>query len=554
MEKIDLLKTLYAIEKASNGFDLNSLTADVFTEPKTGSCLFKVADSLLSNVGLFFKNVYRNEKQWESYSDDAVKELSVTSEIEVSEDIFRDTAKFLKSKGVVSYVGVSPEFIDREFLTNLEKTRAEWDYKQLIDCPLRDLTIEKTDTDFKTLLALIGYPIELAQDIYEHYKVGKQYNLAAFKDFKWENNRLIIPLSDADKYDLSKNCKDTIEAIVISANPYDFFFCSYGNAFQSCFALNSTGSSYFSGYVPKSMTGEAFMIYTTNGKTVDVSMTQGHKMQIPQMLSRSWAYLDTKRHLLIDKPYGNYQAYTFAGEFLEKKFKAGYYYNKDRATRKIYNGGAKMAELRQKYSLPAYYDSLKFKEDSVTFRYAAGDSGLGGSFNIAFKSEHKARSFTDFASRVKKVSTIDFSKKHIITDDGTLTVEQRCPVTNFLIDSSMTQHTVAKYFPCVSKKSLYLTYVDGYLGWTAKVLDNPVRDCILAEDDSVPAISDGTLYVPRFGTIGMSKCMNLKALKDFLKGAIKKSVYDVVLLRVVENDKVTFQSFRNNKGGSDESR
>ena len=550
MNSLDVLRTLYTIEKASKGFDISKITAKDIIEDKTGACIFKIEESLLPHLGPFFNNVYRKLKTWETYSDEALKELETdetTPVINISSDIFRDTAKLLKDNGVVSYEGVSPEFLDKNFLKNLEKIKAEWDYKKLIDCPLRDLTIEKTDTDFKTLLALVGYPIELAQKIYEHYKVGKQYPLSAFKGFTWENNRLIIPLSDADKYYFSKEGDEKIEAIVISANPYDFFFCSYGNAFQSCFALNSTGSSYFSGYVPKSITGEAFMIYTTNGKTVDVSMTQGHKMTIPQMHSRCWAYIDTKRHLLIDKPYGSHIIYKFAGQLLREKFKAGFYYDTDRATRKIYGDGKGILELHDKYQLPAYYDSLKFREDRVDFRYSSGDCGYGSSRNISFKKVYGARSFVDFASSVKQVSTIDFSKEHVITDTGTLTVVNRCPVTNFLIDAEETQHPFAKHFPCVSTKSLCITYVDGYFGMTAHS-SRHIEDSIIKVDEGyTPCISNNTLYVPYFGKSSMCKCTNLKALKEFLKGNINKSLYDVVLLRTLENDKVTFQAFKNIK-------
>lgn len=550
MDSQDMLRTLYTIEKASKGFDISKITAKDITEDKTGACIFKIEESLLPHLGLFFNNVYRKLKTWETYSDEALKELETdetTPVINVSSDIFRDTAKLLKDNGVVSYLGVPLEFLDKNFLKNLEKIRSEWDYKKLIDCPLRDLTIEKTDTDFKTLLALVGYPVELAQQIYEHYKVGKQYPITSFKGFTWENNRLIIPLSDADKYELSKESDLPMEAIVISTNPYDFFFCSYGNAFQSCFALNSTGSSYFSGYVPKSITGEVFMIYTTNGKTVDVSMTQGHKMQIPQMHSRCWAYLDTKRHLLIDKPYGSSALYKFAGKFLRDIFKANFYYDTEKSTRKLYGGGTQILELYNNYTLPAYYDSLNFIDDHVDFRYNSGDGGCGNSRNINFKFVYKARSFVDFASSVKQVSKIDFSKEHVITDAGTLTIVNRCPVTNFLIDAEETQHSFAKYFPFTSTNSICITYVDGYMGATA-VSDMSINDdIIMIGEGYTPCISNNTLYLPTFGKCGMSKQTSLKALKEFLKGNINKSLYEVVLLRAVENDKVTFQVFKNIK-------
>lgn len=550
MDSLDVLRTLYTIEKASKGFDISKITAKDIIEDKTGACIFKIEESLLPHLGLFFNNVYRKVKTWETYSDEALKELETDEHvpvIQVSSDIFRDTAKLLKDNGVVSYEGVSPEFLDKNFLKNLEKIKAEWDYKKLIDCPLRDLTIEKTDTDFKTLLALVGYPVELAQQIYEHYKVGKQYSLAAFKGFTWENNRLIIPLSEADKYELYKESNSSMEAIVISANPYDFFFCSYGNAFQSCFALNSTGSSYFSGYVPKSITGEVFMIYTTNGKTVDVSMTQGHKMQIPQMHSRCWAYLDLKRHLLIDKPYGSNTLYAFAGKLLRDIFKANFYYETERNTKKLYGDGKRILELQNKYTLPAYYDSLKFRDERVDFRYASGDGGFGSSRNIGFKYVYKARSFVDFASSVKQVSKIDFSKEHVITDTGTLTIVNKCPITNFLIDAEEKQHPFAKYFPCAATNSLCITYVDGYFGATANSSRYITDDLIRVEKDYTPCISNNTLYVPHFGKSSMCKQTSLKALKEFLKGNINKSLYEVVLLRAVENDKVTFQVFKNIK-------
>lgn len=557
MESKDLIRTLYMIEQVAKGLDLSNIPANVFTDIKEGECLFNLESSLLEHTNVYYPHIYRQNRTFDNVSEDSLKNVDKEGllKIEVSTDMFRDVACVLRKAKLVNYIGVDECFLDKDFMKSLETTRATWNYTESLDVPLNTLTTDYTDKDFKTLMAVLGYPSEDAMKIYEHYKSNNQIKIKGLEKLTWKDNRLIIPLSSADVYDFKEN---DIKAIVISANPYDFFFCSYGNSFQSCFALNSSGGyKYFSGYVPKAATKEVFMVYATNGETVDVSLIPGHKIKIPQMYCRMWAYLDCKRYLMLDKVYGDRTKGDKTKNFLEKRFNA--YTGESGGLKKLYKGGE---ALQWTFKYASYYDSLRVAQDETADVMYKFSCGSGHFYRGTRPQELQWRESSNFVARCSTVKSIagdiDLSKTYLITSDGVLTQEKRCPTTNFLISSDETEHHLARYCRQPVKNALYFTYIDNlvYYSDESGLLSSDRYVCLYGDNENkdFTRISDNVLYVSLACGTRMHKPIPLKTIKEFLKGTIQKTHYDIFFLRVVEKDKVTILTYKNVKEKENESR
>lgn len=559
MEAKDLMKTLYVIERASQGEDIAKVTEETFKDIPEGLFMYKLEDTLKEPLGVFERYILRDHRKFNIVSEEYIKEHKIDcTTVDVSDSIFRDTMKVLKDMGVVKYTGVDEEFIDRLFMERLEESEKTHRYDKIPDCPLKELSIDKTDTDFKTLLALTGYPIELTQALYEHYRTPKKSLLKVFENYECVDNRLIIPLSPKEEYEIKKKTGADVKSIVISTNPYDFYFCSYGNSFQSCFCLASTGcTGYWPGFVPKAMTNEVFMVYATNGSTVKTNVITGHKFEIPQMFCRCWGFMNFQRNLMLDKPYGDSAVYTQIGRILRDKFKALFDYDTESAVqRKLYNKGTKIRKILDKYQLKTYYDSLKvYCNDSIYFKYGSG-SHCFGDYSSCSWPQHTRSNFIEYASSVTSVDSLDLSRKHYITSGGALTVEKRCPVTNLLIPSTAEKHYIAKYIPYNVKETLYLTYIDGicYFTEASTSLVKCGNGKICLSTDS--RVREGLLLIIKDikGYKDTQKHLSLKVLKDFLKSNSNKTGYDIICLRIIEDDKISFQTFKNMKGVSNESR
>lgn len=557
MESKDLIRTLYIIEQVSRGLDLSKIPSNIFTDIKEGECLFKLEEGLLEHTGIYYNHICRKNRTFDNVSEESLKDVEKEGllKIEVSKDMFRDVACVLRKAKLVNYIGVDECFLDKDFMKSLETTRATWDYTESLDVPLTSLTTEATDKDFKTLMAVLGYPSEDAMKIYEHYKSSDQIKIKGFEKLTWKDNRLIIPLSSADKYDFKEN---DIKAIVISANPYDFFFCSYGNSFQSCFALNSSGGyKYFSGYVPKAATKEVFMVYATNGETVDVSLIPGHKIKIPQMYCRMWAYLDCKRYLMLDKVYGNHDKGDKVRHFLDTRFNA--YTGEAGGLKKLYKGGAAL-QWTMKYA--TYYDSLRVSQsdtNDIMYKFACGS---GHFYRGVRPQDLQWKERSNFASRCSTVTSIaddiDLSNMYLITSTGVLTQEKRCPMTNFLISSDETEHYLARYCRQPVKNALCFTYIDNlvYYSDESGLLCSDKHVCLYGdnEDKNFTRISDNVLFVSTVQGTRMYKPMPLKTIKEFLKGTVQKTIYDMFFLRIIEKDKITVLTYKNVKEKENESR
>lgn len=556
----EMLRAFRAAELLYKNVDVSKMSKEDLRKDMIGTFCIGIDDKLKDFLSLLNSFIVRVDGLYSQNTDKELKKNKTAIDMSLSYDNFIDVLRFLKAAGIDSYVSLDEELFDPDFEKKMKDIEASHDYTKTYNCALKDLN---PLDELKVLLALCQYPKDLGQKIYDYASKPQEFYLKDFKDFEVVNNRIIIPLSDVDKYKIKKLLKAngfsegleevlSMNALVISKNPVDYFYCSYGNAFQSCFSLNSSMSCWY-GYVPFVMADESYIIYGTTGEVMKTGIIRGKKFHSPQMLWRAWGYADKDGHLLVDKKYRKADSkYNYlikaCCEFLSSKFNCicdGP--NRGDEERTLYNGGKGLFNIWSEYGLKFYADSLRRKTSKVYFYY-----GCGCNEDTKYTPDWKNNfgTFIDWAQSVTSVGSIDLSKKNIV-NDGVLFTPKACPITSLPIDESMDKHPYAKYFTKPVQSLAVLTYINGtvFTDYTTEEGGNERLDYlkICTRSSITRTFYQGTLWAGPYNTNGnANRLISLKSLKELLKGNVKSFGYDAIFLRAIENDKVTCQVFRGN--------
>lgn len=566
LSDVEMMRAFKAIEFLYYGVDISSLNKEdykkivkdskLITDTSKTSFIIQVDDKLKIFLNLFNNYIYRRDSSYSQINDEYLNEQNLKVDTTIVFDTFISVIRTLKELGIDTYSDLDEDILDLSIQEKMDKIDKEFDYSKSLECPLKnELTIEKTDSEIKTLLALADYKDGLGQKIYDYYKEEHNFILNNFKDFEIFNNRIIIPFSVADIYKLKKFYKSKhldipekilkAKAIVISKNPLDYFYASYGNDFQSCFSLNSDYNAFY-GFVPYSTTEESFIVYATTGDVMKTSIINGNKFHNPQMIWRAWGWADEDCSLLIDKKYRGNSTDTFIEfccEFLRDKFNVICDSRTDRTERNLYNKGKALYNIWSKYKFKFYADSLLKKSRMVSFYYSAGNGGVEEGYVPDWrKSFYK---FSDYAKTVCEVKNIDLSKKSIVVD-GILFTEKTCPITSLPIPCEEEKHTYSKYFSEPIKKIACITYINGsvFCDYCSEMCSTD-RLCISDSKNMDRRFVENTLFVAPYISRALQYFISLKTLKEIIKSVIKDTPYGAILLRVIENDKVTIQVFKN---------
>lgn len=478
-------------------------------------------------------------------------------------DKVKSIMEVLYTAGIETFAEIDESVYITGFKEKIDALDAEVDYTKAFDCDIKN-KLKRADTQdaLKIFLALCNYPNKYSLKLFEDSKVDKTFHLKDFKDFEVVDNRIIIPFKPSDKRQILKylkakgikECEISTEikeasAFVISKNVYDYFWASYGNAFQSCFSLNSD-YNYLFGYIPFAVADESFMCYATTGKVNKIPVISGNQWLCPNMIFRTWAYASSDEQLIIDKRYRKSDnAYSYFVEIvldiLEKKFNA--HTTDDEETVVLYNDGKGLYDAWQNTRVKFYSDSLRcFTDDKkVDFCYNCGTKSTHGD-----TPPWKSGTFLAYASKVKEVSsTLDLGKDIEILD-GKLINPKVCPVTHLRISDELEQSPYAKYLTSPVDNLLVFSYIDGHIFLDAATKESNAEgaDCIGVKNDAglYRGFVGGYLWIGPYSAKESSnvKVLPLKSLKEFIKGHIKDTCYDAILLRVVEPDKITIQQFR----------
>lgn len=477
--------------------------------------------------------VIREERSWWWSKDLPEGGVNVT----ITYDALVETIRYCFEHSLSTFTDVPDEILFKD----LDTTPVDYS-KQDIDCPLKDFS---NDYELRSLIALADYPVELAERIWE-CRNEDNWVLKEFKDFPKYNNRVFIKLSDADRAMLKRHGK-TSKYIVISKNPLDYFYCSYGNSFQSCFALNSPMSCWY-GYVPFASTPESYMVYLSDGTVTDVSLLNGKKFHLPQMYLRCWAYAGKDGELIVDKFYRSDNSYIMPMiKFLSSKFNALFLKFDSDNVRDLYNKGKGIYKIWSKYHLRFYSDSLRKTGSTVYFKYNNGLRDDTVETDRRWRDSHGHGILTEYCKKVKDVEKDIAFDKPIVLVDGVLCNPVICPITNMPITKDKDKSPYAKYFTKPVKDLCIVNFIDDKIWWSYNTLKESQGgdNLLLSTQDEPTEMISGQLRIRSKAYSNTS--VNLKRLKELIKADIEQTAFDAILLRIVEDDKVTCQVFRNIK-------
>jgi hypothetical protein len=92
-----------------------------------------------------------------------------------------------------------------------------------------------------------------------------------------------------------------------------------------------------------------------------------------------------------------------------------------------------------------------------------------------------------------------------------------------------------------------INFIDDTIWWSYNTLKESQagNDLIVSVTNDPTKLEAGMLRIRNkaYGSVGVS----LKRLKELIKADIEQTTFDAILLRIVEDDKVTCQVFRNIK-------
>ena len=459
-------------------------------------------------------------------------------------DTIKQVMTILKQKGWCKFDGINPTEYDVEYEARLKKLKAEWDYHDTSDAKemIENLSNDTISDNLNCLLSLCEYGEEATKQILASWKDSpKHFEIETLKDYDVIDNRIYIKIPDFDKDELDIDVDD-VKYLVISRNVYDYFFCSYGSEIQSCYSLSSTHYGFY-GMVALSACKGNFIVYLTTGKPNKCNVIAGTKWYVPRMLTRSWGWLGADGELFLDRSYTGSSISSYENRFRKLIFK---YIGNDTNTVTLPTSPLKYAEdmknWHAKYQFRFYPDSIKV-QDFKYYGVCYGNRcfvGNGEPFNKTLYT--KAQNITEVPKGFKY-------KPHYEIVDGAITELRVCPITYLPLRPDEVRSKYAKFFKEPVPKLAILTYCDGYFKVDAFNNGDRYRADNITIDTctySQPSYKDGSRY--RFyNAFSCDKKIPIKVFKESIAGIISNTDLNTVLVRYIEDDRVTYVKYRGKK-------
>lgn len=568
---IEEVKTVCrAIELAYYGVDIEQV--DDFTKyynpvkkclqdkysPLTKPVTLRLSEDITKYINHCFGNhVIRSGKTMAYFSfDDSLEDAEKETIIDVSLKIWKQTMALLKRKGVASFTGYDIAEYDEDFKERMEKSRKEHKYTVVPDIPMIEtLSHDAVRKNLEVLLTLFQYPKELSKKILEKYDTNDtDFEIDTLADFEIIDNRIYIPLSEADIYTYSTGYGTSLtpemgltKYIVISRNPYDYFFCSYGSSIQSCYSLNSSyGGGY--GMYPMCINKGHYLVYGTDGKCNQEAILNGKKWAVPHMTFRCWGWLSKDGRLFCDRTYvgnsGHEHLYDqhFYTPIMEKFTDVTHETRKETTSLKY---GDDIARYYNTYHLSTYLDSINIT--GKYFKLYGGHRGTIGSVKQPFNSLITvSKSITNISD------TFKFDTDYTIID-GVLCNIKKCPITGLEILPEEDKSYYSKFYKEPVDSLTVITFCDGFIYLTASTENTPYDrgsdpiKVISKGDDAklAPSVYSGKSMALTFRPSDVRKRVSLPAFKNALKELVQKdTLANNILLRVIEQDRVQFIKYK----------
>lgn len=459
-------------------------------------------------------------------------------------DTFKKVMTILKMKQWCRFGSVPVEKYDAEYEARMKKMKEEWNYHDTSEASMvQELSHDAVQDNLHCLLTLCGYGKEATKAILEQYDNSpKSFEIDALKDYKVIDNRIYIKIPQFDRDFIDRDTSD-LKYLVISRNVYDYFFCSYGSEIQSCYSLTSSHYGFY-GMVALSACKGNFIVYLTTGKPNKINLINGVKWSVPRMFTRSWAWLGEDGKLYLDRSYTGSSWSSYERDL--RKLIYSYLDNSD-LTYKLpqpLKYATDMVKWHSEHRFRFYPDSIKVA-DFKFYGVCAGDRtfvGRGEPFD------------TTMFNKLQAVNSVpkDFkyvSRYQIV--DGVISPLRICPITNLPLRADETISKYAKYFKEPVKRLAVLTYCDGWFKADCSSVDERVYDDGLTIDPKYTGAcsrKDGITY--KFFKNWTTTCYNpipIKSFKESITGLVRNSSWDAVLVRYIEDDRVTYVKYRGKK-------
>lgn len=467
------------------------------------------------------------------------REYEGTANMQLSKDVFIKTVQQLYKLGVTSYEGVDVEILDPELQQRLKAIDDSHQYFVEMPEAWKELSIDNMKTNFDVLTAInYANTPALMRTLVSTYTT-RHTSFLGLEGATVYDNRVFIKLSEADRHRFKKKYNNDalfndIKYIVVSKNLYDYYFCSYGSAHQSCFALNSSHHGYH-GMIPFGTAQGHYIIYGTKEAPQKTSLIQGSKWTTPYMFFRMWGWLGTDHKIHVDKMYSSYNN-SFDSAIRDILERIGFSYDSCHTFNSEY-----FSNIFSEYVCKVYMDSIRMNDDYKFYR-GNGSCSFRGSTNPYYVSELNCGCCTAALSLISSVSS-NFNplQKFEIIDEHLCNVSI-CPITGLDIGYGEKQSKYAKYFTVsLNKPLLVATYIDGLFKLDQGTIDNSSTEYIKELKYDQGYIQGECLYLSKFYS---GKPIAIKQFKEKVKGIVKKEGKFVLLVRFVEDDKVTYVKYR----------
>lgn len=556
MELVSICKAAELLHYGVNILELESI--DTYYNPKTKKLQTRISENIpdmsfhfteeaLSfldwNLGAF---VIRNCSNYDEVFDETLTEdeKNITC-IDIDLTNLKKIMMCVRQKNWATFHNIDRKSYDEMYIKDIEESRKNYDYNN-IDCSMvKELSKDSIRQPFEVLLTLSEYPKEVGEGLLKVYdEEQNDFEIDSLKDYPIIDNRMYIKLSPFDKEELKSKCSapwiEDVDYIVISRNPYDWYFCSYGSNIQTCFSINGENAGW-NGMVPMAMSKGSYLIYATTGKANKINIISGSKWFVPRMLLRCWGWLSNDNELLLDRPYSsNDTDMQQRQEFIT--FISNYYLVDKDYSEKVdipLKYGKALKKIYTDYNLHTYPDSIDFLESFNYKGICYGTRGFVGTSSIR-------EPLLNITKRVSSIHPLfKYSDCYDIVN-GELFASKKCPITNLPIPIDKDKSVFASMFTQPVLNCIVITYCDGvfkldqaskkylsnneYLIFdTRKMSSNSCRD------------SNRLICYPSFNFV--SSAVSIKSFKEYITGIAKLSGYNIIV-RFIEGDKVTYVKYK----------
>lgn len=565
MRTHDILLTIKAIELLTKGADIDSFKDEATIKNSYFNKDNKLISRLSENVedfywiltddlrqflGLHVQVLRRAGKCFYGVVEEAIPEDAAVLK-DVSKEIFLSTVQQLYKRDICTYPDLLRYDKDPDYLETVKQKDVNYKPDTIPEDFVSKLSKDKTDFFLKILLATCySNTREVMEKLYEYNNAEKNWDdlKRAFPNGQIIDDRLYVPVLPSSRMALetsfSPNALDECEYIVISKNIYDYFFCSYGSAHQSCYSLNSPHRGFF-GMIPMILSDNHYIVYGTKSRAQSVTVGgTDKKYPAPYMFFRSWGWMSDDGVLLVDKIYTSITETKYIDNFLTKNG-----FSIPQSSERI-----PLKEYTKYNTIFNKFGGLRFYPDSIRSdwkHFCRGDGirSFIGSIPLKFPVKN-------CETVISALSTFTVDKdldiyKDIAVVDGKMFNPKHCPITNLIITDTEDAHWLSTIVKKPVKNLMMIEWNDGLYRINITNNFNQKRTehfFLLPEDDGHSQYDEGC-HTFLLTSMFSRKTVTLQKIKTWIQNykAELENDIDLIVLKVVDKNQLNFIKYSTGK-------